>query len=279
MKKRKKFKSHLSNNKPEVRAWVQPFANQQERQEFLMNVAISREFEMRYRGLVEYYGKELIAYKRERPLDKQRNEFLRVLSKFMTDCLEDNCPPSWKECNYSFWEEFIFTFCPLHMKISPEEKEVETFLSQLKEFVQWLDQRVGTTWYSIIETFSTEAAPELKVCEHLLNDIFLNDYPRIYEDDWNPMDDINRLDKDFAECKERRNSLFEVTNIIGDTVVLSEFNFNYTYKIKGLPLRSIKPGLIMSGVIGKKKGDLFWTWFETVGIFPQRGKSYIKLIS
>jgi hypothetical protein len=264
---------------PQVKVWVQPFANPKERQEFLMNLAISTEFEMRHRGLLEFYGKDLIAYKRGHASDKNCNEFLRVFSKFMTDCLEDKCPSSWKECQPSFWEEFIFTFYPHHIKISPNEKEVETFLSQLKKFVRWLDQRAGTSWYPVIEEYASEAGPELKFCEHLLNGLFLRDFPRIHHDDWNLEKDYEKIEQKFNQFSDRLDSLFEVTSMIEDTIVLTEFNSNRTYYIKGLPGKLIKPGIIMSGAIGKRSGEKVWDWYETECIYPQRGKNYVTLVS
>jgi len=266
-----------AGNKPEVQMRVHQFANPNERQEFLINLAISSEFEMRYRGLLEYYGKEFIAYKQLEPSDKKRNEFLRIMSKFMTDCLEDKCPSAWQRCEPSFWEELLFTFYPHSMKISSEEKEVENFLSQIKKFVMWLDKRVGTSWYSIVEEYSDLASSELKSCEHLLNGLFLNDFPRIYFDDWGPEQDIERINHQYAQCTDTLSSIFEVTSIIEDTVVLTEFDTNRTYYIKGLPYKLVKIGMIMSGIIGKKRGELTWNWYQTDGIYPQRGKNYLTL--
>lgn len=275
---RTKTKIPSRKKMPEVTVRKHVFANPKERQEILMNLAISSEFEMRYRGLFEYYGKDFIAYKLENPSNNKRNEFLRILSNFMTDCLEDTCPSSWDKCGTSFWEELIFTFYPLHMKISKHEKEVENFLSQLKNFVRWLDRRAGTSWYSIVEIFSQEAVSDLQTCEHILNSLFLNDFPLIHNNDWNPEKDIEKLNKNYAECTDKLNSIFEVTSIIDDAIVLKEFNSNRIYYIEGLPCKWILPGLIMSGVIGKKSDDITWSWFQTDGIFPQRGKKYLILI-
>ena len=47
-----------------------------------------------YRGHFLFYGKDFITYKLERPYDKDRNEFLRILSNFMSNVLEDHCPSS-----------------------------------------------------------------------------------------------------------------------------------------------------------------------------------------
>ena len=277
MKKRSHTKPRPTETQPEVRMRVHHFESPNERQEFLKNLAISSEFEMRYRGLLDYYGKEFIDYKKQKPTDKNRNEFLRIISKFMTECLEDNCPSSWQQCQPSFWEELIFTFYPHCMQISTEEKEVETFLSQLKYFVKWLDKRVGTSWYPIVEEYSFIARSELKACEHLLNGLFLNDFPRIYQSDWDPEQDIEKINHKFEQCTDRLNSIFKVTSIIEDTVLLSEFETNHTYYIKSLPYKLIEIGMIMSGIIGKKSADLTWNWFQTDGIYPQRGKTYIKI--
>lgn len=149
--------------------WEKTFKSPKERQDFLMNLAIAAQFNLRNRGLVEYYGKDLISYKKDNPSDATRNEFLRLLSRFMTHHLEDNCPPSWRECTPSFWEQFIFTCIPHYIKITSHENQIETFLNELKKFISWLDKRARTSFYQVVSRMAEEAEPELKSCESLLN--------------------------------------------------------------------------------------------------------------
>lgn len=62
MKKRSHTKPRPIETQPEVRMRVHHFESPNDHQEFLKNLAISSEFEMRYRGLLDYYGKEFIDY-------------------------------------------------------------------------------------------------------------------------------------------------------------------------------------------------------------------------
>ncbi|WP_040205839.1 hypothetical protein [Neobacillus jeddahensis] len=275
MKTSNSTKDSRTKNRPEIRMWMQSIANPKERQELLRNLEISAEFEMRYRGLFTYYGKDLITYKLQKPSDKNRNEFLRILSKFMTDCLEDNCPASWLQCQPSFWEEFIFMFFPHSMKVTAEEKQVEAFLLQLKKFVRWLDKNKGTSWSPVVKDLIVAATPELKDCEHLLNSLFLLDYPLLFHPDWDPEQDFERMNQEFAQCADRSNSIFEVTSKIENTVVLTDIDTHCTYYVKGLPYQLIEPGIIMSGIIGRKRDEFVWKWYQTDGIYPQIGKNYM----
>ena len=220
----------------------------------------------------------MIAYKRDKPSDQSRNEFLRIFSKFMTDCLEDTCPSSWKHCQPSFWEELIFTFFPHSMRISADEKQTETFLDELLKFVRWLDKQVGTAWYPIVENYALIALHELKACEHLLNSLFLINYPRIHHDDWNYEQDNQRILQQLKELVRKRDDLFEVTSIDKDSVNLTKFNSDQTYSIQGLPVELISPGMMMSGMIGKRRDTQHWNWYITEGIYPQRGKKFITLM-
>ncbi|THE10834.1 hypothetical protein E1I69_17420 [Bacillus timonensis] len=272
MSNRFKKKHTRNKNGPEVSVRVHEFASPEERQQLLRDLAISSEFEMRYRGLFEYYGKDFITYKKEKPSEKNRNEFLRIISNYMTHYLEDDCPPSWKQCPSSFWEVLIFSFYPDHIKLSPNEQEVENFLYQLKKFARWLDKRNGTTWFPSVEEFATEAYSELKICERFINWIFLKDFPRIHHDDWNLEQDINRLKQKFNQYTNQVDSSFKVTSIIGERVVLSEVRTNCTYYIKGLPYEFISPGMKLSGVICNKNGDQTWYWYHTNGIYPSKGE-------
>lgn len=279
MKNSNNSRDFCDEKEPQMKVLMKHFENSKECEELLKNMRICDEFDMRHRGHFLFYGKDFIDYKLIRPYDKDRNEFLRILSNFMTTVLEDDCPPSWKKCKRPFWEELIFTHFPHVMRITPDQKQVETFLSQLRMFVQWLDKRVGTTWFAVVDKYSKEAISDLKVCEQVLNTIFLRDFPQLHQKDFNPEQQIEITNQSFKQCTKRWDSLFEVTSIIDQITVLKEFNTNITYYVKGLPTHIIVPELIMSGCIGRKSGTLLWEWFQTEGIYPQNGRKYLKLNS
>jgi hypothetical protein len=279
MKNSNNTKDICDEKEPQMKVLMKHFENPKEREDLLKNMGISAEFDMRHRGHFLFYGKDFIDYKLERPYDKDRNEFLHILSNFMTDVLEDNCPPSWKKCKRPFWEELIFTQLPHVMRITPNQKQVENFLSQLKMFIQWLDKRVGTSWFTVVDKYSKEAISDLKVCEKVLNTIFLRDFPQLHQKGFSPEQQIEIVNQSFKQCTKKWDSLFEVTSIIDQITVLKEFNTNITYYVKGLPTHIIVPELIMSGCIGRKSGTLLWELFQTEGIYPQKGRKYLKLNS
>lgn len=141
MKNRNKKRNIATKLMPQVSIRAIPINSPQERQEIVRNLATSSEFEMRYRGVFEYFGKDFITYKRLAPTDSDRNEFLRIIAKYMTECLEDNCPTSWKQCQQAFWEELIFTYYPHVLHITPDQNETEKFIAQLLKFLHWLDKK------------------------------------------------------------------------------------------------------------------------------------------
>jgi hypothetical protein len=132
--------------------------------------------------------------------------------------------------------------------------EVENFLVQLKKFIRWLDKRVGTHYYPIIEKYSTEAAPNLKSCEQLLNILFLKHFPQAYSPNWNPEKDIEELTLNGTQFLNSQEGVFEVTSKIEDTSVLTDLSSDHTYYVKDLPSDYVEIGMILSGVIGKRKG-------------------------
>lgn len=275
--KNSKKKNSSTKNMPEIKAWAIPMTTPQERKNVFMDLATSSEFGMRNRGLVFYYGKDLLAYKREKPSDQARNEFLRILSKFMTDCLEDDCPSSWGLCGSSFWEKFIYYFYPQNISISQTMKETDNFLFQLKKFAHWLDQRVNTQYYPIIETYTTEAAPYLISCEHLLNFLFLKHFPKAYSDNWDPEQDIEELALSGTQYQNTKEGVFEVTSKIEDTCVLTDLSSHHTYYVKDLPADYVELGMILSGVIGKRKREKYWYWYISVAINPPQAKNYLPV--
>ena len=141
---------------------------------------------MRYRGLLEFYENDLITYKLENPKSKARNQFLELLAKYFTVYLEEDCPTSWEDCQPPFWEEFLFTFYPFHLKVTPDEKEVEQFVLELKKFVRWINRNDKSSDYEYIDKYVKEALIDLKECEHLINRLYLHTFPRIHHADWDP---------------------------------------------------------------------------------------------
>jgi hypothetical protein len=100
------------------------------------------------------------------------------------------------------------------MHITPEQKQVETFLSQLKMFTQWLDKRNGTKWFPVVDNYSKEAISDLKLCEQVLNTIFLIDFPQLHQKDFSLEQQIEIANQSFKQCTKRWDSIFEVTSVI-----------------------------------------------------------------
>ncbi|MFD2045480.1 hypothetical protein ACFSTA_17490 [Ornithinibacillus salinisoli] len=96
--------SEQANDHLEVKAWKIEFSHPDEREVYMERLRVGSEFDMRYRGIFEFYGADLVAYKLKHKSSNQVNDFLRVFSKYLTDYLEDDCPPSWEECSHSFCE-------------------------------------------------------------------------------------------------------------------------------------------------------------------------------
>ncbi|MCT8138034.1 hypothetical protein H1D32_09855 [Anaerobacillus sp. CMMVII] len=261
-----------------VRVRSFPGVNASERMELLAKIKISSEFGMRYRGLFEFYGDDLIKYKLGAPNSLARNEFLTVLAKYFTDYLEDDCPTSWKECHSQFWEEFLFIFYPFHMKITREEREVEKFSNELKKFLRWLDRRYRSSFYKLIEKYLQESGNDLKKCEQMLNRLYLHLFPRMHHKDWNPEKAIYKNSLQLEECIETKTILFEVKRINGPIVIATSLDSHITYHLKGMPYKSITSGLIMCGMIGRKKGDWFWIWNFPETVFPQRAKQFFDYV-
>ncbi|WP_445509796.1 hypothetical protein ACUMHR_20800, partial [Rossellomorea marisflavi] len=144
----------------------------EDHQDMLDMFRVSREFKMKYRGLLCYYGKDFVAFKKENRVSAGRNLFLEVISSYMTIHLEDECPASWDECPLSFWEELIFTYLPSKTKILPEKNFTHLFLHELHDFLSWLDERDLTVLSPKVLPFIKESLPMLSRYESLFVDLF-----------------------------------------------------------------------------------------------------------
>jgi len=262
----------------EVKTWMHEFKNQKEREEIIERLQLGLKFDMRYRALFQFYGKDLVDYKRKHLSSTQVNEFLKVFSNYLTTHLEDNCPPSWKDCQPSFWEEFIYAIIPHHMILSTKQNQSEIFLTQLKKFVRWLDQRSGCSWSKVVQKYAEESFTELNNCEKLLNALYLHTYPNLHHKKFDPVADSSKLDEQLQKYSDAHNSIFEVKKIFDEIITVIDINSKQTYQILNFPVKKLAPGILLDGVVAKNNDDFYWTWDFTMGVYPQKARKYIHFI-
>ncbi|MFA9556848.1 hypothetical protein ACERII_06075 [Evansella sp. AB-rgal1] len=261
---------------PEITLRMKQFANQKEREQMLSDLHISSQFQMRYKGHFEFYGKHFIAYKRKNPTEKC-NGFLVIISSYFTDYLDemDKCPSSWKTLTSAFWEELICTYYPHSIKITPNEKETDTFFTQLKMFVRWLDKQEHTCWYNIVTAYITEYKSVVYNCERLLNHLVTQQYPKFHQIDWDPMNDFEKIEMKFNQYKETVEGVFEVTGTLENTVAIANVETHKTYYVKGVPPSIVVSGMLLQGGIGRNWGQKYWDWCHTFSVFPNQAKNYL----
>jgi hypothetical protein len=270
-------KSRLIQDSPQIRVWLQEFNHPDEHLEMLEKFKIGREFNLRSRGLVEYYGNDFIDYKREQMANKKRNQFLTDFAYYMTDHLDDDWPRSWKECLPSFWEELIFAYLPHHMKVVPKKNHTEDFLLQLRKFVRWLDKRHNTTFLDIVDPYITEALPILKKYETLFSELFLKNHPGFHNPEWDFTKDLERLDELMEEYNETVYGVFLVKQIVDEGIQLLDLHSHYTYFTKSIPGKKVDSEMILTACLGKKGHELVWDLVFADGIYPNRAFKYIQL--
>jgi hypothetical protein len=274
-----KDETDCCNQKLQVKVRKIPINSDKERTEIIRNIEISSQFNMRYRGLFEYYGKDFIEFKLEKPRDQNRNEFLRLISTYMAHHLEDSCPSSWEECPLSFWEELIITLYPLHMKVTPQQKEVEKFLIQLTIFARWLDKNRQTSLFPVIEKFKKEYRSELEDCEKVLNALYSKHFPSLHESgSSNAEQEMRAIINNIERFSDTKESLFEVTGQLENMIVLNDLDSKQNFYVKGLPSKLIKTGLLLNGTIGKIRGEMSWNWCLTEGVYPYNAQHYFVMV-
>lgn len=274
----KSFSFHANHRQrvkpPETKIRLIPLTGTQSRSEVLKKIEISSQFNMRYRGLFEYYGDDLISYKKENPTDFPRNEFLRTFSSYLTDYLEDNMPSSWDKCQKSFIELLLYIHLPNSMKISKERDSIQHFISEFKKFSKWLDQRKKTTWTRMLTTYA-ETIHELSLCEELLNRLYLQMYPQFFESNWDYEKDLTRVSKVFEESKDIEDNFFQIIKIEESTVLLSNIFTNKQFQISNVPVDNQFLGIILHGSIGRLEGHTTWSLLLVAGLYPKAAKRYL----
>lgn len=265
-------------NKSETKVKIIPLPDSQDRHKFLKKLAISSHFNMRYRGLFEYYGDDLIEYKQQDIEDDKRNKFLTIFSSYITTYLEDDMPPSWQQCNSSFVERLIYLYLPYSLKISYGKKEIEIFVHELKKFCLWLDQRKNTSFSEHLKSCSYDIHGLID-CEHLLNHLTLKMFPHYYQPNWNYKEDSKNLKRKEASCQRLEDGIFQITQINQGIIMLTDIHTNHSYQVAGLPTEKfISTGMLLHGIMGIKEKELYWDWISTLGVYPEKAKRYFVFI-
>ncbi|RDU38198.1 hypothetical protein DRW41_01110 [Neobacillus piezotolerans] len=261
--------------KLQVHQFAIPLTETETREKFLKKLQIGSAFKMRNRAIALFYGDDLIAYKIGKPKDPIRNEFLFHFSNYLTDYLEDLCPPSWKACTPLFWEEFLTTHLSSRIPISKTGRETEKLLSELQTFVHWLDRKAGTDWFPIVKEYIEIYKSDIKIGETAINALILLHFPHIHDPDFSFQDDFEAYQKQHRAFDLYFDTVFEVQAVIEGVFVLNDLEDGRTYHTKGLP-GSILPGLLLNGAIGKNNNDFFWKWCATGAVFPKCAKRFLE---
>lgn len=266
---------------PEYKVYFQPFLTPHDCHSFLMDLKDSRPIDLRLRGLLEYYGKDMISYLREKTKKKccsaECKDFLRVLGQYFTDYLEDKCPASWWDCNWLFWEEFLFAYYPHQMKLG-EEGRVDAFLNQLHSFVRWLDFNKKTSLLTLVNEYTQEARKQIQVCSRLLDHLFLARFPEAGQPDWDYQMDLDKLELELDACQAKMDSVFQIIGRQADLVEMRDIDTRKKYTMQTVQPDLFVPGLLLSGIMGMKKGETHWTWYMTEGIYPSQARPYINFV-
>lgn len=266
---------HLCCGYLDTGIYLESIACPNEKREFLEKVGICLKFDMRPRGLLEFYGDDLVAYKQEKPKNQSRNTFLQVLSAYFTDYLFDNCPSSWQECRDSFWEQLLVAFFPLQMYLSTNEKEVDVFLNELKKFVKWLDHRKESSFSKMVNHYIEEYKTDLKYCEFLLNCLYNHISPDILDKDSQELFPTTKLLDDIHEYNQSKKLIFEIINIDDGITMASDVKTHQVFYIAGLPYEVLSPGILISGLIAKKFENSIWKWISPDSVYPLDAQKYL----
>lgn len=264
---RNTFNSNMPH--PDLKVYMKSFESPKERKELMKNMSVAAEFQLRHRGLFEYYGKDMIAYKLENRKSLKRNDFLHTLGQYMAYLLEDDCPQSWHECAHEFWEDLILLYYPHFMKVSLKQNETKNFLHQVQKFSKWLDKRHGTQIYPLISHIATTVLTDLEYCERLMNILFLRDFPQVHETSWDPNQDLEKLNERIDQSEDYFDSLFVVTAVTDDVVELTEVRTDRIFLVNDIPTDYVKVGIYMGGILVKQPDSIYWNWHLTDGIFPE----------
>ncbi|WP_409252873.1 hypothetical protein V1502_02780 [Bacillus sp. SCS-153A] len=260
-----------------VKVMSQTISSPEERAQIIENVQIGSTFNMRMRGHLLFYGKDLTGYAKSTTVTPNTTNFLHLLSNFLYAKSDHGPLDSWNDCSHAFWDEFITTYCLYTLKLSHKEKEAERFLFQLTKFGKWMDTHRETSLLAIILPSIEAHKPDVILCEKILNRLLKNQFPNLLDKNWNRVEALDKMKAAYSRYTDVVDGLFEVTGIIEKVVVIKHLETNQSYTVKGLTSNLLKPQLLLDGEIGRRFKETKWNWFFTLGVYPQLSRDYLSL--
>ncbi|WP_193224508.1 hypothetical protein [Bacillus sp. B1-b2] len=255
-----------------VKVRLIPLDGTQNRSQILKKIEISSSFNMKYKALFEYYGDDLIEYKKLDLDNKQRNDFLRIFSSYLTDFLEDTMPTSWKKCSTSFLKQLCYLYLPSTVQISQNKNHITLFLEEFRHFATWLDKKENTKWMEFIDKHLT-TLQTLQTCEDLHHTLFLQLYPTYLHSTRNDQKHMEKVKQLLNQCQEVEDGLFQIRAINTQTVSISNIFTNRIYDIHSTEIQEKHLGIILDVSIGIYKNHSTWTILVPLGIYPKEAKS------
>ncbi|WP_156791480.1 hypothetical protein [Bacillus sp. SG-1] len=252
-----------------------PINSPEERAQIIENVEIGSTFNMRMRGHLLFYGKDLTGYAKSTTVTPNTTNFLHLLSNFLYAKSDNGHLESWDDCCHAFWDEFITTYCPHTLKLSHKEKEAERFLFQLIKFGNWMDTHRKTSLLASIHPCIQTHKPDVILCEKILNHLLKNQFPNLLHKNWDCVKALEKMKAAYSRYTAVVEGLFEVTGIIEQVVVIKHVETNQSYTVKGLTCNLVKPHLLINGEIGRHYRETKWNWFFTLGVYPKQSKKYL----
>ncbi|MDY0394570.1 hypothetical protein RWE15_09105 [Virgibacillus halophilus] len=130
----------------------------------------------------------------------------------------------------------------------------------------------------MVQKYADTAKPELITCERLLNRLISCDFPTIHQKNWDLREELVAIETGYNQCTITIDSIFQVDKVSNNVVTVTNLDTSWTYQLTEMPIRMIKPGMLLHGNIGKKSSDICWTWFVTKGVYPAKAKNYIVFV-
>jgi hypothetical protein len=249
----------------------------EEQAEIIENVQIGSTFNMRMRGHLLFYGKDLTGYAKKTTVTPNTSHFLHLLSDYLYGKSDAGSVDSWEDCTHSFWDEFVSAYCPHTICLSQRENEASKFLFQLTKFANWMDTNSGTSLLSIINPCIKNNKSDVILCEKIINYLLKQHFPNILGKGWDYSQALDKIEAAYNSHADIEEGLFEVTGIIDKITLARNVRSQQGHSIQGLPTTLLKPGLLLHGEIGKQYRENKWNWIHTFGAFPPQSIKYLSI--
>jgi hypothetical protein len=226
-----------------------------------------------------FFGQDLVDFYKAKTEGKSQgtiNKYevgTRIIVSYLTFLMER--VTSWNDCTEEFWD-YLISYYYLDKSYDTSANQLSSFLTTVKSFTKFLDNKYGTTHQPVVKEICVEVEQELLRCIYFLDSHITYNARKYQPESMRQFgQQIRRI---FGAYDQQIESLFQVIDDRDQHIKVIDLNGEKGPRdwlgIRDTDSNALRKGMIFCGMIGKQKRKQ-WEIVDIERVYPQRALPFI----